>query len=68
MINKNLLENKTKSFKHSTQNIVPFPKNIFSKLINKSIEIVTVPKPDEPSINQANVGIAMLGRVACGMR
>ena len=59
MINKNLLENKNKSFKHLTQNILPFPKNVLSKLINKSIEIVTVPKPDKPSINQANVGIIL---------
>ena len=58
MDNKNLLNNKIESFNHISQNVVEFPKkNIFNNLINKSIEIVTVPKPGNASINQANVGI-----------
>ena len=60
MDNKNLLENKIESFDHISQNVVKFPKNnIFSTLINKSIEIVTVPKALDLSTNQANVGIVL---------
>ena len=60
MDNKNLLNNKIESFNHISQNVVEFPKkNIFNNLINKSIEIVTVPKPENASINQANVGIVI---------
>ena len=60
MNNKNLLVEKIKTFKNIPQNAVSFPKNdIFSELIKKSIEIVTVPNPDNPNINQANVGIVL---------
>ena len=60
MNNKNLLENKIETFKHISQNVVTFPKNnIFSQLIKKSIEIVTVPKPEDSNSNQANVGIVL---------
>ena len=60
MENKNLLEDKIESFDHISQNVVKFPKNnIFSTLINKSIEIVTVPKALDLSTNQANVGIVL---------
>ena len=60
MNNKNLLVEKTETFKNISHNTVTFPKNdIFSELIKKSIEIVTVEKPDSPNINQANVGIVL---------
>ena len=60
MNNKNLLEKKIETFKHISQNVVTFPKNnIFSQLIKKSIEIVTVPKPEDSNSNQANVGIVL---------
>ena len=60
MSNKNLLENKIESFDHISQNVVEFPKkNIFTNLINKSIEIVIVPKHNEASDNQENVGIIL---------
>tara|TARA_B110000971_G_scaffold213946_1_gene245419 strand:- start:162 stop:1223 length:1062 start_codon:yes stop_codon:yes gene_type:complete len=60
MNNKNLLVEKTETFKNISHNAVTFPKNdIFSELIKKSIEIVTVEKPDSPNINQANVGIVL---------
>jgi len=60
MNNKNLLENKIEPFKHISENVVPFPKKIiFSGKINKSIEIVVVPKLADPSINQINVGIIL---------
>ena len=60
MNNKNLLEDKMKYVERISQNIVTLPKNnIFSNLINKSIEIVTVPKPKDKNINQVNVGIVL---------
>ena len=60
MNNKNLLENKTKLLDHISQNVANFPKiDVFSNLIDKSIEIVTVPKLHNISINQANVGIIL---------
>ena len=60
MNNKNLSENNINSPKHISQTVVTFPKNnFFSNLINKSIEIVTVPKPKEAGTNQANVGIIL---------
>ena len=60
MNNKNLLENKIEVFEHISQNVVSFPKsNIFSNLFNKSIEIVTVPKPKDIGTNQPNVGIVL---------
>ena len=60
MNNKSLLEDKIVPFEDVFQNVVPFPKNnIFSNLINKSIEIVIVPKPKNPSTNQKNVGIIL---------
>ena len=60
MNNKNLLENKIKTFEHISQNVVNFTKkNIFTDLINKSIEIVTVPKPKKIKTNQENVGIIL---------
>jgi D-alanine-D-alanine ligase len=60
MNNKNLLENKIEAFEHISRNIVSFPKsNIFPNLFNKSIEIVTVPKPKDIGTNQPNVGIVL---------
>ena len=60
MNNKKLLEGKIEIYKHISQNVVTFPKNnIFSKLIKRSIEIVTVPKPEDLNTNQANVGIIL---------
>ena len=60
MNNKNILANKIRVFENISQNVVRFPKiNIFSKLIKKSIEIVTIPKPEDSNINQANVGIIL---------
>ena len=60
MNNKNLLENKIEKFEGISQNIVNFPNsNIFTKLLSKSIEIVTVPKLKNSNINQANVGIVL---------
>ena len=60
MNNKSILANKIKVFENISQNVVRFPKiNIFSKLIKKSIEIVTIPKPEDSNINQANVGIIL---------
>ena len=60
MNNKDLLEDKMKHFELISQNIITLPKNnIFSNLINKSIEIVTVPKPKDKNINQVNVGIVL---------
>ena len=60
MNNKSILANKIKVFENISQNVVRFPKiNIFSKLIKKSIEIVTIPKLKDPNINQANVGIIL---------
>jgi len=60
MNNKNLLDNKTEFFDRISQNVVTFPKNIFfSNLINKSIEIVIVPKHKDKNINQKNVGIIL---------
>ena len=60
MNNKNLLENKIEKFESISQNVVNFPNNnIFTKLLSKSIEIVTVPKLKNPNINQANVGIVL---------
>jgi len=60
MNNKNLLENNINSFEQISQNVVTFPKNnFFTNLTNKSIEIVTVPKPKEAGTNQANVGIIL---------
>jgi D-alanine-D-alanine ligase len=57
-MNKNILEKKIDSFDLISQNVVTFPKNnIFHNKIEKSIEIVTVPKLEDHSINQANVGI-----------
>ena len=60
MNNKNLLEKKADSFKHIPQNVANFSKNnIYSNLIDKSIEIVIIPKPKDISINQMNVGIIL---------
>ena len=60
MNNKNLLDNKIEIFKHISQNVVSFPKiNPFFKLIKKSIEIVIIPEPANPNINQINVGIIL---------
>ena len=60
MNNKNILGNKIESFDCIPQNIVPFPKsNFFSNLVNKSIEIVIVPKHKDVNFNQANVGIIL---------
>jgi len=60
MNNKNLLEKKVDSFKHIPQNVANFSKNnIYSNLIDKSIEIVIIPKPKDISINQMNVGIIL---------
>jgi D-alanine-D-alanine ligase len=60
MSNKNLLDNKIDSFKNISQNVITFPKiNIFHSLINRSIEIVTVPKLKDINANQANVGIVL---------
>tara|TARA_B100000780_G_scaffold251169_1_gene197681 strand:- start:4071 stop:5132 length:1062 start_codon:yes stop_codon:yes gene_type:complete len=58
MNTKNLLENRIEFFKPISENVVTFSKrNIPPSLINKSIEIVTVPRPVDLSVNQANVGI-----------
>jgi len=58
MNTKNLLENRIEFFKPISKNVVTFSKkNILPSLINKSIEIVTVPRPVDLSVNQANVGI-----------
>ena len=60
MINKNQLENNTELFENISPNIAIFPENkTFTNLINKSIEIVTVPKPENTNINQVNVGIVL---------
>ena len=60
MNNKNLLETKIQQFEHISKNVVTFPKkNIFFNLINKSIEILIVPKPHDTNINQSNVGIIL---------
>tara|TARA_B110000971_G_scaffold217451_1_gene254325 strand:- start:7646 stop:8704 length:1059 start_codon:yes stop_codon:yes gene_type:complete len=59
MNNKYLLENKSKLFDHISPNVVRFSKNKDSNQINKSIEIVIVPKLLDISINQANVGIVL---------
>ena len=60
MNNKNILENKSEIFERISQNVVTFPKNnIFSNLIDKSIEIVVVPKLRDSNINQDNVGIIL---------
>ena len=60
MKNKNLTESKIVNLGHISQNIVPFPKKYaFSNLINKSIEIIIVPKEDDIDVNQKNVGIIL---------
>ena len=60
MNNKNLLENRIEFYKPFSENVVTFSKrNIPRSLINKSIEIVTVPRPVDLSVNQANVGIIL---------
>ena len=60
MTYKNLLENRIETFDHISQNVLPFiKKKNFLSLINKSIEIVIVPKPENININQANVGILL---------
>ena len=66
MNNKNLSINKTDIFEHISQNIVSFPKNkIPYNLINKSIEIVIVPKSKDLKSNQANVGIVLDELLIC---
>tara|TARA_B110000971_G_scaffold55463_1_gene56406 strand:- start:926 stop:1987 length:1062 start_codon:yes stop_codon:yes gene_type:complete len=58
MNNKNLIENEMVNIESVAQNILPFPKKrLFSNLINKSIEIIIVPKSKNLTINQKNVGI-----------
>ena len=60
MKNKNLIESKIVNLGHISQNIVPFAKKYtFSNLINKSIEIIIVPKEDDINVNQKNVGIIL---------
>jgi len=60
MNNKNLLGHNLKSFNGTSQNIVNFQKNnFFLNQIEKSIEIVTVPKLKDLNLNQANVGIVL---------
>jgi D-alanine-D-alanine ligase len=60
MNNKTLIENKIVNIEHSVTNILPFPKKqLFSNLINKSIEIIVVPKSKDLTINQKNVGIVI---------
>jgi D-alanine-D-alanine ligase len=58
MNNKNLIENKIVDIELVAQNILPFPKkHLFLNLINKSIEIIIVPKSNDLTVNQKNVGI-----------
>ena len=60
MKNKNLIESKIVNLGHISQNIVPFSKKYaFPNLINKSIEIIIVPKEDDINVNQKNVGIIL---------
>ena len=58
MSNKIPIENEIVNIKHIAPNILLFPKNhIFANLINKSIEIITVAKSKDLTVNQKNVGI-----------
>jgi len=60
MNNKNLFEDEIIPVEHVSQNVLTFPKKkILSGLIDKKIEIVTVPKPKKLDANQANVGIIL---------
>jgi len=60
MNNKNLIEDKIVNIENISLNIVPFPKKyVFPDLINKNIEIITVPKPNDLNVNQKNVGIVL---------
>ena len=60
MNNKTLIENEIVNIEHVVTNILPFPKKLtFSNLINKSIEIITVPKSEDLTVNQKNVGIVI---------
>lgn len=46
----------------TTGTILPFKKNIFPNKINKTIEIVIVPKLVDITANQKNVGIVLDGK------
>ena len=60
MNNKTLVENEISTIEYISPNIVSFSKKYFhSKLINKSIEIITVPKSLDLNTNQKNVGIVL---------
>ena len=60
MNNKTLIEKEIAKIKHISTNILTFPKKyIRSNLINKSVEILMVPKPKDLDINQKNVGIVL---------
>ena len=60
MNNKIPIENKIANIEFIRPNILPFPKkHPFVNLINKSIEIITVPKSKDLSVNQKNVGIVI---------
>ena len=58
MSNKIPIENEIVNIKHIAPNILSFSKkHIFNNLINKSIEIIIVPKSEDLTANQKNVGI-----------
>lgn len=60
MNNKTLIENEIVNIGHIAENVLPFPKkHLFTNLINKSIEIITVPKSEDLTANQKNVGIVI---------
>ena len=60
MNNKTLAENEVVNIRHTALNILPFPKkHPFVCLINKRIEIITVPKSKHLNVNQKNVGIVI---------
>jgi len=60
MNNKILTENEVVNIRNTAQNILPFlKKHPFIYLINKSIEIITVPKSKHLNANQKNVGIVI---------
>ena len=60
MNNKTLIEKEVANIKHISTNILTFPKKyIRSNLINKSVEILMVPKLKDLTINQKNVGIVL---------
>ena len=60
MDNKTLTKNEIVNIRHKALNILPFlNKHPLVNLINKSIEIITVPKPEDLTVNQKNVGIVI---------